>query len=328
MAVTSGLRRELFPEQLKLVYSRIDLTLRYGENPHQKAAVYAANGINPWWASAIQHSGLPLSYLNLFDADAAWVLVNDRLFGAQPRCAIIKHANPCGFAVANSLVDAYQQAYECDPRSAFGGIVVFNRLVDEEVALAMANAAQADVVVAPGYAEGVVEVLRAKRKNTRILEAAAPEKDALHIRPITGGLLVQQPHHFAAPRGVWRVVTDRQPTEQEFADAELAHRLGGYVRSNSIVLVAGGVAWGIGAGQQNRLESAEIAAKKAASRAQGGACGSDAFFPFPDGVDAAADAGVAVIIQPGGAMRDEECIARANERGVAMIFTGERHFVH
>jgi phosphoribosylaminoimidazolecarboxamide formyltransferase/IMP cyclohydrolase len=319
---------DLFPATLQLGFYRSGLHLRYGENPHQQAAAYVREGANPWWASAVQHFGLPLSYLNLFDADAAWRLVNDPAFGIQPRCAIIKHANPCGFAVADDKLAAYRSAYECDPRSAFGGIVAFSRPVSEEVATAMSEAAQADVIIAPGYGGEAVEILRAKRKNTRVLVAGAPDEDALHIRPITGGLLVQQPHHFAVPPEMWRVVTERQPTREEFADAQLAHLLGGYVRSNSIVLVQGGVAWGIGAGQQNRLESAEIAAKKAANRAQGGACGSDAFFPFPDGVDAAADAGVAVIIQPGGSVRDDACIARANERRVAMIFTGERHFVH
>jgi phosphoribosylaminoimidazolecarboxamide formyltransferase/IMP cyclohydrolase len=174
----------------------------------------------------------------------------------------------------------------------------------------------------------VVDKLIAKRKNTRLLEAPPPVPDRRHQRAITGGLLLQDPHHFAAPRSTWKVVTDRQPTETELDDAELAFRICGYVKSNSIVLVRDGVAWGIGAGQQNRVESGQIAAQKAAGRAKGGACASDAFYPFPDGIEAAAEAGVAVIIQPGGSMRDGEIIAKANELGVAMVFTGERHFLH
>jgi phosphoribosylaminoimidazolecarboxamide formyltransferase/IMP cyclohydrolase len=192
----------------------------------------------------------------------------------------------------------------------------------------MVAAAQADVVIAPGYAPGTIEALAGKRRNTRILEAAPPRRDAWHLRPITGGLLVQDPHGFVATRDDWRVVTQRRPTEAELADAELAWRLCGWVRSNAIVLARDGTAWGIGAGQQNRVESGQIAAAKAAGRAKGGACASDAFYPFPDGIDAAAEAGVAVIIQPGGALGDEANIARADELGVAMVFTGERHFLH
>ncbi|HEX2564194.1 MAG TPA: bifunctional phosphoribosylaminoimidazolecarboxamide formyltransferase/IMP cyclohydrolase PurH, partial [Acidimicrobiales bacterium] len=184
---------------------------------------------------------------------------------------------------------------------------------------------------APGYAPGTIEALQAKRKNTRILEAPAPTPDRWHLRPITGGLLVQDPHVFVAERADWRVVTRRQPTEAEWSDAELAWRVCGWVRSNAIVLAKDGAAWGIGAGQQNRVESGELAASKASGRAAGGACASDAFYPFPDGIEAATAAGVAVVIQPGrptGVSRDEEIIARADELGLAMVFTGERHFLH
>jgi phosphoribosylaminoimidazolecarboxamide formyltransferase/IMP cyclohydrolase len=276
-----------------------------------------------------QHAGMTLSYLNLYDADAAWLLAHDMdPTNQRAAVAIIKHANPCGAAVADSLADAYQLAFECDERSAFGGIVAVNRPIDDATVERMVAAAQADVVISPGYAPGVVDKLIAKRKNTRLLEAPPPVPDRRHQRAITGGLLLQDPHHFAAPRSTWKVVTDRQPTETELDDAELAFRICGYVKSNSIVLVRDGVAWGIGAGQQNRVESGQIAAQKAAGRAKGGACASDAFYPFPDGIEAAAEAGVAVIIQPGGSMRDGEIIAKANELGVAMVFTGERHFLH
>jgi phosphoribosylaminoimidazolecarboxamide formyltransferase / IMP cyclohydrolase len=316
------------PPTLHLSLERVQ-DLRYGENPHQTGARYRQVGTTSWWDDVEQHGGVPLSYLNLFDADAAWGLANDlaATFG-RPAVAIIKHANPCGAAVADTLAEAYQRAFECDERSAFGGIVALSGAVDDVTVERMVAAAQADVVIAPGYADGVVEALTKKRKNTRLLTAPRPEADELQVRQLTGSWLVQDAHHFASSRGDWRVVTERVPTEAEWADAELAWRLVGWVKSNSIVLVKDGAAWGIGAGQQNRVEAGQIAAAKAAGRAAGGACASDAFYPFPDGIEAAADAGVAVVIQPGGAMRDEENIARADELGLAMVFTGERHFLH
>jgi phosphoribosylaminoimidazolecarboxamide formyltransferase/IMP cyclohydrolase len=320
---------ELLPPTFHPTYERVPLELRYGENPHQRAALYRSADASPWWDNMTQHAGIALSYLNLYDADAAWLLAHDMdPTNQRAAVAIIKHANPCGAAVADNLADAYQFAFECDERSAFGGIVAVNRPIDDATVERMVAAAMTDVVIAPGYAPGVIDKLIAKRKNTRLLEAPAPVPDRRHQRAITGGLLLQDPHHFAAPRADWRVVTERQPTESELDDAELAFRICGYVKSNSIVLVRDGVAWGIGAGQQNRVESGQIAAQKAAGRAKGGACASDAFYPFPDGIEAAAEAGVAVIIQPGGSVKDGENIARANELGVAMVFTGERHFLH
>ena len=320
---------EQLPESQHLTYWRQPLTLRYGENPHQRAALYRADGASPWWTELTQHGGLDLSYLNLYDADAAWQIAHDlaRHFG-QVAAVIVKHANPCGAAIAGRLADAYQRAYECDERSAFGGIVALTEPIDTPTVERMVAAAQADVVIAPGYEPGTVDALQAKRKNTRILEAPAPRPDAWHLRPVTGGLLVQEQHRFVAGRDDWRVVTRRQPTEAEWTDAELAWRLCGWVKSNAIVLVKEGTAFGIGAGQQNRVESGLLAASKAAGRAAGGACASDAFYPFPDGIEAAAAAGVAVVVQPGGAMRDEQNIARADELGLAMVFTGERHFYH
>jgi phosphoribosylaminoimidazolecarboxamide formyltransferase/IMP cyclohydrolase len=300
--------------------------LRYGENPHQTGARYRTIGATSWWDHVEQHAGMALSYLNLFDADAAWALVHD--LGDRPAVAIIKHANPCGAAVADTLAEAYQRAFECDERSAFGGIVALNRPVDAATVERMVAAAQADVVIAPSYDDGVIDALRAKRKNTRLLAAPPPGVERLQLRQLNGGFLVQDAHHFAAARADWQVVTERQPTDAEWADAEVAWRICGWVKSNSIVLVKDGTAWGIGAGQQNRVEAGQIAAAKASGRAAGGACASDAFYPFPDGIDAAADAGVAVIIQPGGSVSDDKTIARADERGVAMVFTGERHFLH
>lgn len=324
---------DALPPTLHVAATREDRQLRYGENPHQAAALYRDRGADPWWATATQHGGMALSYLNLFDADAAWLLAHDLgteggRHEARPAVAIIKHANPCGAAVADSLADAYELAFECDPRSAFGGIVALNQVVDEDTVAAMVAAAQADVVIAPGYGPGVVEALQKKRKNTRLLEAGPPTPATRHLRPITGGWLVQDAHRLVADPVDWRVVTARTPTAVELADAALAFRICAATTSNSIVLVKDGVAWGIGAGQQNRVEAGQIAADKAAGRARGGACASDAFYPFPDGIEAAASAGVAVIVQPGGSVRDEENIAKADELGVAMVFTGERQFKH
>jgi phosphoribosylaminoimidazolecarboxamide formyltransferase/IMP cyclohydrolase len=316
------------PPTLHLALERVQ-ELRYGENPHQTGARYREIGTRSWWDGVVQHGGMALSYLNLFDADAAWGLANDlAATTGRPSVAIIKHANPCGAAVAATLDEAYQRAFECDERSAFGGIVALSHEVDAATVERMVAAAQADVVIAPGYADGVVDALAAKRKNTRLLTATPPDPDALQLRQLTGSWLVQDGHHFAATRADWRVVTKREPTEAEWADAELAWRLVGWVKSNSIVLVKDGTAWGIGAGQQNRVEAGQIAAAKAAGRATGGAGASDAFYPFPDGIEAAADAGVAVVIQPGGGIKDEAIIARADELGLAMVFTGERHFLH
>ncbi len=313
------------PPTIHLAIERVQ-DLRYGENPHQVGARYREVGATSWWDEVEQHAGLPLSYLNLYDAAAAWALVHD--LGTAPAVAIIKHANPCGVAVADTLADAYQRAFECDERSAFGGIVALNRPVDIATVERMVAAAQADVVIAPGYDDGTIDALVGKRKNTRLLTAPAPTGHPLELRQISGGWLVQDAHHFARHRADWEVVTKVEPTDEQWADAELAWRICGHVKSNAIVLVKDGAAWGIGAGQQNRVESGEIAAKKAAGRAAGGACASDAFYPFPDGIEAAASAGVAVVIQPGGAMRDADVVAKADELGLAMVFTGERHFLH
>ena len=317
---------EELPQHVVLALDRTDEVLRYGENPHQQAARYRLHGTSSWWDAIAQHSGLALSYLNFYDTDAAWRLAFD--LGDAPAAAIIKHANPCGVAVADDLATAYQRALECDERSAFGGIVALNRPVDAATVELMVNGPQADVVIAPGYEPGTVDALIAKRKNTRLLEGPPPEALGLDLRQISGGFLVQSAHHFAAARDTWRVVTKRAPTDEEWGDAEFAWRVCGHVKSNAIILVKDRVAYGIGAGQQNRVESGEIAAKKAAGRARGGACASDAFFPFPDGLEVAAEAGATVVVQPGGAMRDDAVIERADELGLAMVFTGERHFLH
>jgi phosphoribosylaminoimidazolecarboxamide formyltransferase / IMP cyclohydrolase len=318
-------RDEALPPTIHLALERAQ-ELRYGENPHQRGARYREVGASSWWDGATQHGGMALSYLNLYDAEAAWRLVHD--LGPDPAVAIIKHANPCGVAVAGDIAEAYQLAYECDDKSAFGGIVAFNRPVTAAVTDRLAENAQADVVIAPGYEPGTIEAITKKRRNTRILEAPPPDSATRDYRQIGGGFLVQEPHHFGATRADWRIVTKRQPTEEEWRDAELAWRLCGHVKSNAVVLVANGQGVGIGAGQQSRVDAGEIAAKKAAGRAKGGACGTDAFYPFRDGLDAAASAGAAVVIQPGGGLRDDEIVAAADDLGMAMILTGERHFLH
>ncbi|MGH9188603.1 MAG: bifunctional phosphoribosylaminoimidazolecarboxamide formyltransferase/IMP cyclohydrolase [Acidimicrobiales bacterium] len=300
--------------------------LRYGENPHQRAARYRKTGQPDWWDRVVQHGGMAMSYLNLFDADAAWRLVHD--LGGEPAAAIIKHANPCGAAVAPDVGLAYDRAFECDPMSAFGGIVALNRPVDNQLAAEMVSNPKADVVIAPGYSPTALELFAARRKNMRVLEAPPPEPVALSLRPLGSGFLVQDDYRFAAPRESWRVATEAIPTPEQWRDLELAWRVCGHVRSNAVVLVAGGMAVGVGAGQQNRVDAARLAVGKAAGRAKGGACASDAFFPFRDGLDTVAEAGVAAVVQPGGSIRDGEVTAAADEHGIAMVLTGERQFRH
>ncbi len=298
-------------------------SLRYGENPHQSAARYRVAGRRGWWDTAEQHGGKELSYLNVLDAEAAWRLVHRF---AEPTCVIVKHANPCGVAVAEDVTTAYVRANGCDPVSAFGGIVAVNRPVPDELARALAPVFT-EVVVAPGYDEAALARLTAKA-NLRVLTAEPPAPVPLDVRPVDGGLLVQTPDPVTVDRSSWWVVTSRQPTPQQWDDLEFAWTVCAAVSSNAIVFAAGRQAFGIGAGQQNRLDSARIAAERAAGRAADGVCASDAFFPFADGVLAVADAGVAAIVQPGGSVRDAEVIAAADERGLAMVFTGERHFRH
>lgn len=309
------------PATLNVTASR-EAVLRYGENPHQQGARYRIS--DSYWDTIVQHGGKDMSYLNVYDTDAAWRLAHS--LDDDPTAVVIKHANACGAAVAGDITTAYQQAHECDPVSAFGGIVALNRVVPASLAEAL-SPVFTEVVIAPGYDDDALEILTAK-KNLRVLTAEAPVASPLDIRTITGGLLVQTPDVVSLDRAQWKVVTERQPTEQEWEDLVLAWRLVAHVTSNTIVLVKDRQAVGIGAGQQNRRDAGRIAAEKADGRAVGGACASDAFFPFRDGLDAAAEAGATAVIQPGGSIRDDEVIEAANEAGIAMVFTGERHFKH
>jgi phosphoribosylaminoimidazolecarboxamide formyltransferase/IMP cyclohydrolase len=315
------------PDTVHLALERAQ-ALRYGENPHQRGARYREVGSRSWWDDVVQHGGMALSYLNLYDADAAWRMVHQLADLGGAAAVVVKHANPCGAAVAGDLGTAYEQAFECDPMSAFGGIVALSAPVDVALAEELVANPKADVLIAPSFADGALELFAAKRKNMRVLSAPAPTPDRWHLRQISGGWLVQDPYRLATGRGDWRVVTKASPTEEQWRDLELAWRVCAWVKSNAIVLAARGTAVGIGGGQQNRVTPGEIAVGRAAGRAQGGAAASDAFFPFRDGLDAVAAAGVAAVIQPGGSMGDEKVIAAADEHGLAMVFTGERQFQH
>lgn len=310
------------PDSIHLALDRADV-LRYGENPHQEGARYRQVGATSWWDSMTQHGGKALSYLNVFDSEAAWRLVHKF---DDPACVVVKHANPCGVAVAADIAEAYKRANACDPMSAFGGIVAANRTVTASMATALSEVFT-EVVIAPDYEPEALEVL-SRKKNLRVISANPASPLPFDIRPVDGGLLVQQPDVVAPRSSDWRVATSTQPTDEQWADLEFAWKVCAAVSSNAIVYAKDLQAFGIGAGQQNRLDSARIAAQRSDGRAAGGACASDAFFPFRDGLDAAAEAGIASVIQPGGSVRDEEVIAAADEHGIAMVFTGQRHFRH
>ena len=333
-----GDQQQLFPETLPFVLKR-GSELRYGENPHQQAAFYAHAGpATPGIGQASQVQGKALSYNNYNDADAALELVSE-FRDADPTCVIVKHANPCGVASAATLREAYEAAFACDSVSAFGGIIAVNRPLDGSTAEAIA-AIFTEVVVAPDADEAAKAVFAAK-KNLRLLLTGGlpdPARGGLNARSITGGWLVQTRDNGMVARANLRLVTKRAPTEQELADCLFAWTVAKHVKSNAIVYAKDGATAGIGAGQMNRLESARIAAWKAkdaaekagwsAPRTIGSAVASDAFFPFADGLLAAAEAGATAVIQPGGSIRDEEVIAAADEAGLAMVFTGMRHFRH
>ncbi|MDA8391938.1 MAG: bifunctional phosphoribosylaminoimidazolecarboxamide formyltransferase/IMP cyclohydrolase [Actinomycetota bacterium] len=301
--------------------------LRYGENPHQRAAAYRLDGGGGWWDGVTQLGGVALSYLNLFDAEAAWQLAHELSAPGSVVAVVVKHANPCGVALAADAATACVDAIACDPVSAFGGIVAVNSVVTEEAASALADGPQLDVVVALGYEGDAAQMLAQRRRNTRILAAAPPRRPELELRALDGGFLVQRPDRISSPEG-WNVAGAVQPEESQWEDLRLAWTVCARTSSNAIVIASSGRAVGIGAGQQNRVDSARIAAAKAGPRAAGGVAASDAFFPFPDGVEALADAGVVAVVQPGGSVRDALVTEAADRRGVAMVHTGERHFRH
>jgi phosphoribosylaminoimidazolecarboxamide formyltransferase / IMP cyclohydrolase len=320
-----------FPDTLNLSMSK-GQDLRYGENPHQQASVYhAQNAPEPNLLSAKQVQGKELSYNNLNDADAAFELISD--FDARtPTVAIIKHANPCGVATGASVAEAYARAFACDTVSAFGGIIAVNQPLDELTAKAITDIFT-EVVIAPD-ADDAAKAVFAAKKNLRLLLTGglrAANAPGLTIKSISGGYLLQSRDNKHITEADITVVTKRAPTLEELKDLLFAFRVAKHVKSNAIVYAKGGATVGIGAGQMNRLNSSQIAARKAADmglETRGTVVASDAFFPFADGLIAAADAGVTAIIQPGGSMRDAEVIAAADERNLAMVFTGVRHFRH
>ena len=340
---------EALPPSLVLWLRRAEV-LRYGENPQQVAARYRVGDAVSWWDTAAQLGGKPMSYLNVYDADAAWRLVHG--LGPDPAAVVVKHANPCGAAAHDDIAEAYRRAHACDPVSAFGGVVALSRPVTPDLAASLAEVFT-EVVVAPGYDAAALERLQSKA-NLRILQAGAPESAGLHLRSLGDSILVQtaatpgedRPHGGgdipevadpgageggAATRdasGAWEVVTNRQPTDEEWRDLEFAWRTVSAVSSNAIVVARDRCAVGIGAGQQNRRDAGRIAAAKADGRGRGGAYASDAFLPFADGLDGALEAGCTAVVQPGGSVRDAEVIEAADRHGLAMAFTGQRTFRH
>ncbi|HEY5775498.1 MAG TPA: bifunctional phosphoribosylaminoimidazolecarboxamide formyltransferase/IMP cyclohydrolase [Xanthomonadales bacterium] len=305
--------------------------LRYGENPHQAAAFYIESGVEPSGiAAAEQLQGKELSYNNINDADAALECVS--LFDPRPVCVIVKHANPCGVAHGSSNVEAYLNAFATDPVSSFGGIIAFNQRVHAEAATTIMEKQFVEVVIAPDFSDDALQKF-ADKPNVRLLRCKlqAPLAAVLNYQKVSGGLLVQQKDTHRIDRQDCTCVTDREPTEHEWLDMLFAWKVARMAKSNAIVYATGGRTLGIGAGQMSRVDSARIArwkAEDAGLNLNGAVMASDAFFPFRDGVDTAAEAGIKAVIQPGGSMRDDEVIAAANEHGIAMLFTGVRHFRH
>ncbi|HIC48151.1 MAG TPA: bifunctional phosphoribosylaminoimidazolecarboxamide formyltransferase/IMP cyclohydrolase [Methylophaga aminisulfidivorans] len=306
--------------------------MRYGENPHQNAAFYTeANPASGTISAAKQLQGKELSYNNIADTDAALECV--KAFPEAPACVIVKHANPCGVAVADSLLKAYDLAYETDPTSAFGGIIAFNRPLDAETAKAIIDRQFVEVIIAPSISEEAQAIV-AQKANVRLLACGEFENNAatgLDYKRVNGGLLVQDRDEALVQKADLKVVTEIAPSEEQMADLLFAWRVAKFVKSNAIVYVKNQQTVGIGAGQMSRVVSSRIAgikAEDAGLTVPGAVMASDAFFPFRDGLDAAAAAGIKAVIQPGGSMRDDEVIAAANEHGIAMVFTGMRHFRH
>jgi len=316
-----------YPRVLSLQFAKLQ-DLRYGENPHQSAAFYRdARPVAGGLAALRQVQGKELSYNNLADADAAWECVKSF---AEPACVIVKHANPCGAATGETPLAAYEKAFKTDPASAFGGILAFNRALDAGAAAAIGKQF-AEVIIAPRVEPAALKLF-SKKENLRILEIPlSHEHQAYDFKRVGGGLLVQTGDSKVLNKNELTVATKKQPTESQWTDLLFAWRVAKFVKSNAIVFCRDGMTLGVGAGQTSRVDSARIASIKAANaklNLAGSAVASDAFFPFRDGLDVVVDAGAAAVIQPGGSVRDDEVISAADERGVAMVFTGVRHFRH
>jgi len=328
-AVNNGAKTENFPRTFNRQY-RLAQGMRYGENPHQAAAFYKdEKATEASISTAIQHQGKDLSYNNIGDTDAALECLKQ--FSDKPACVIVKHANPCGVAYGDSLLEAYQRAFSTDPESAFGGIIAFNRRLDKSTLQTILDKQFVEVVIAPEVSEGAIEVA-AKKKNVRLLSCGQWQDQPaskLDFKRVNGGLLVQNIDDQLYNE--LKVVTARAPNEDEMRDLLFSWKIAKFVKSNAIVYCKNLMTIGVGAGQMSRVNSARIAAIKAAHAelpVQGAVMASDAFFPFRDGLDNAAEVGISAVIQPGGSMRDDEVIAAANEHDIAMVFTGMRHFRH
>jgi len=295
--------------------------LRYGENPHQSASVFREPGASAWWAASTQHQGKDMSFNNYSDAEAAWRLAGDLGDGAV---VVVKHTNPAGAARGDSMVEAFERAWDGDSLAAFGGVIAINGDFDEGVAAALADRF-VEVVVARSVSEAALEMMAAK-KNVRVLTAPLPSADDLDYRRIEGGFLVQDRDQVEL--GGWETVSEREATEAELGSLRFAWVVGAHTKSNGVVIATGEQVVGVGAGDQSRVGAAERAVARAGNRAGGAVAASDAFFPFRDGLDALADAGVTAIAQPGGSVNDQEVIDAANERGLALVFTHRRHFRH
>ncbi|CAN5117457.1 bifunctional phosphoribosylaminoimidazolecarboxamide formyltransferase/IMP cyclohydrolase [soil metagenome] len=324
---TAAPTREAFPRRLHLGFERLQ-ALRYGENPHQSAAFYRdIVAVDGGLASYTQRQGKELSYNNIADSDAAWECVKSF---SEPACVIVKHANPCGVAIGADLLEAYGRAFRTDPTSAFGGIIAFNGTVDLATAQAVSKQF-VEVVLAPAFDADALELF-GKKQNLRVLQVPLGHCDnGFDLKRVGGGLLVQSPDTGSLTREGLRVVTRLAPTDAQFVDLLFAWKVAKFVKSNAIVYCGGGMTLGVGAGQMSRIDSARIAGIKAQTAGlslAGSVVASDAFFPFRDGLDAVADGGAVAIVQPGGSVRDDEVIAAADERGIAMVMTSMRHFRH
>ncbi|MDO5044319.1 MAG: bifunctional phosphoribosylaminoimidazolecarboxamide formyltransferase/IMP cyclohydrolase [Coriobacteriia bacterium] len=321
-------KEALFPDDLR-IFLKKQQDLRYGENPHQRAAFYKSEDANLFsLANAVQHQGKELSYNNYLDADAAWAAVREIDTTA---CVIVKHLNPCGAADGNDVVEAYERAFESDPISAFGGIIAFNRSVTKEVVDRIEEHKHfVEAIIAPEYTEDALEALK-KKKNCRVLSTHGglnQGSSSLEIKTVEGGFLVQEHDEVSEDPAEFLVVTEQKPTDKQMDDLLFAWKVCKSVKSNAILLVKDHANVGMGAGQPNRVNSARIAINQAGEKAAGSVCASDAFFPFTDNIDVLHEAGISAIIQPGGSIRDEEVIAACDKYGIAMVFTNHRHFRH
>ncbi|MBR8700914.1 Bifunctional purine biosynthesis protein PurH [Fusobacterium sp. DD29] len=319
-AISNFLLEEEMPKYLSLSYERA-MNLRYGENPHQKAAYYVSTTENGAMKNFKQLNGKELSFNNIRDMDVAWKVANEF---EEPACCGLKHSTPCGAALGKDVYEAYMKAYECDPVSIFGGIVALNREVDEATAKELVKIFL-EIVIAPGFSEKALEVLKSK-KNLRVIKCNTKPQDKLNMVKVDGGILVQDEDKEFSNN--YTVVTEKEPTPKEMSDLEFGMRIVKHVKSNAIVVAKDKMAIGIGNGETNRIWPTNQAIERAGERVEGAILASDAFFPFRDVVDSCAKAGIKAIIQPGGSIRDKESIDACNENGIAMVFTGMRHFKH